>query len=226
MKRIITILAMIITTASFAQKKMQVQEGSANIAGGNNNAFTILIFEADQKLVEKDWKSEMKDMGAKVTTKKEMFGDDAKLKAIGDNTFDIYAITKSVDGGTELTVAIDMGGAFMSSGQHATQAKVIKDVIYNFAVATAKEAIGDMLKDEEKILKGLEKEQEDLVKGKEKLEKSIKDNEAAIEQAKKDIEQAKKDIEGNAKDQDKKKQEIEKQKKVVQDVAAKEAAVK
>ena len=46
---------------------------------------------------------------------------------MGENTFDVYAQVKQHDQGIELVVAVDLGGAFLSSGQHNEKAKIIKD---------------------------------------------------------------------------------------------------
>jgi hypothetical protein len=219
-------IALFSINLSFAQYKIGVSEKGENLGGESHNAFSVMIYEMDAKDVEKAWKKVMKKMGANVQMKKEMFGDDANTKEMGDNNFDIYAIAKEVDKGVELCVAIDLGGAFLASGQHSDQAKYIKDLMYKFAVDETKEGIQGIIKAEEKIQEAFEKEQDDLVKDKEKLEKDIEDYEKAIEQAKKDIEQAKKDIEQNAKDQGEKNKEIEVQKKVVADVIAKEKSVK
>lgn len=227
MKKLMTLLALVITTQfTFAQYKINVQEKGENLGGANNNAFSVMIYELDVKDVEKEWKKVMKKWGANVQMKKEMFGDDANTKEMGENNFDIYAVAKEVDKGVELTVAIDLGGAFLSSGQHGAQAKFIKDELYKFAVDATKEGLAGIIRDEEKKQADLEKEQKDLEKDKEKLEKDIEDYEKAIEDAKKAIEQAKKDIEKNGKDQEEKKKEIDAQIKVVADVVAKEKAVK
>jgi molecular chaperone DnaK (HSP70) len=221
MKKTMTILAILISTSVFAQYKVKVSEKSENIAGANNNVFTVDIYEASVKDVENGWKKEMKNMGAKVSMKKEMFGDDASLKSMGDNTFDIYAIAKEnkKENKVEFIVGIDLGGAFLNSGQHSDKAKVMKEVIYKFAVEMTKEAIAGIIKEEEKKLKSIEKEQESLESDKKKLEDNIKDWE-------KSIEKAKKEIEDNKKKQEDKKKEIEAQSKVVKDIQAKEKAVK
>ncbi len=207
-------------STSFSQYKIGVSEKSVGFESGNHNAFTVIVYECSSKDVEKHWKKEMKDMKANVSSKKnEMKGDDAKIKDMGENTFDIYAITNETDKGIELSVAYDLGGAFLSSGQHAEQSKIIKDLMYDFAVKSTKEGIRGILKKEEGTQHHLEKEHESLVKNKEKLEKDIENWEKSIEKAKKDIDQ-------NKKDQDDKKKEIEAQSKVVEEVKAKEKAVK
>lgn len=219
MKHTLTLLTILLSTIGFSQYKISVTEGSESLNGANNNAFSVVIYEATIKDVEKAWKQEMKKMKAKVSMKKEMFGDDASLASISSNTFDIYASTKDINGGIKLTVGIDLGGAFLSSKDNGSAANVVKDLLYNVGKETTKAAIRAVVLEEEKTLKNKEKEQETLVKNKEKLEENIKNWE-------KDIEQAKKDIEQNIKDQETKAKEIELQKKVVKEVMDKESSVK
>ncbi len=205
---------------SFSQYKIGVSEKSVGFESGSHNAFTVTIYETSLKEVEKFWKKEMHDMKAHVSVKKnEIKGDDAKVKDMGENTFDIYAVANETDKGVELSVAYDLGGAFLASGQHADQSKYIKELMYDFAVKTTKEGIKGILKKEESTQHHLEKDQENLIKQKEKLEKDITDWEKSIEKAKKDIEQ-------NKKDQESKKKEIDAQEKIVEEVKSKENSVK
>ncbi len=205
--------------SAFTQYKINVSEKSTNFESGNHNAFTVIVYESNIKEVEKNWKKEMKDMKADVKNKNnEMKGDDAKMKEMGENTFDMFAHVKEQDKGVELSVAYDLGGAFLSSGQHADQSKVIKELMLNFAIKTTKQGIRGILKEEESKQHSLEKEQENLVKNKEKLGNDI-------ENWKKSIEKAEKEIEQNKKDQESKTKEVEAQIKVVDAVKEKEKAV-
>ena len=82
----------IISITSYSQYKISVSEKSVNFESGNHNAYTVTVYECSSKDVEKHWKKEMKDMKANVSSKKnEMKGDDAKIKDMGENTFDMYS---------------------------------------------------------------------------------------------------------------------------------------
>lgn len=228
MKKIIWItLSILISTLTFAQKSIKVKQVNENIGGGSHDALSVIIYDVDAKHVEKYFQKEMKHMHAKVGHQHgELFGDNARHKKMGDNTFDIWAKSKKVsDGETELIVAVDLGGAFMNSGTHGAQFKVMREIVLAFAKRVTKDAIHDHLKLEEKTLKHLEKDQSHLVHDNEKFHKNIEQWNKEIEQAKKDIEQAKKDIEQNVKDQETKKSEIGVQKKIVEEVTAKEKAL-
>ena len=162
-----------------------------------------------------------------MSSKKELFADDCELKDMGDNTFDVYAkVTPGKEGEVEVAMAVDLGGAYLNSRDHAEQYKVMEGMLHEFGVSATKAAIGNEMKAAEKVWEGYEKEQKDLEKDKERLEKSIEDNEKRIEDAKKEIEQAKKDIEQNKGDQEMKKASIKEQQGRVADVQKKMDAVK
>jgi hypothetical protein len=220
LKTVLFLFSIIISTGAFAQYKVVVSEKSVKFNDGDYNSFSVTIYELPVKEVEKLWKKEMKDMKANVSSKKgEMKGDDAQLKSMGENTFDIYSKAIKTEKGVDISIAFDLGGAFLSSSQHSDQAKEMKKIIYEFAVDGTKEGIRGILKDELKTQNDLEKQEQDLVKQKEKLENSI-------ENWKKDIEKAKNDIQNNLKNQEDKKNEIADQKKVVDAVKEKEKSVK
>lgn len=203
-----------------AQKKVEVRESNEKIGGGSNNALTVMIYIDDKDAVEKAWKSKMKDLGAKVSTKEDMFGDDAKTKAMGPNTFDMYARAEVVKGeGIKLIVAVDLGGAFMSSSKHSDQYKVFRDILYEFAVKLTKDHLADNAAVEEKKLSKLEDQQKDL-------EKDNKDLKGDIEDYKKKIAEAEDKIKKNEEEQKKKKSEIDEQKKTTEAAKQKLNAVK
>ncbi|MCB0397815.1 MAG: hypothetical protein KDD36_14280 [Flavobacteriales bacterium] len=226
MKRSLRIIALITLsyTAVFSQK-IKVSETSTKINGGSHNALVVTMNDVSPDDVEKEWKSLMKGYKAKVSSKDEVFADNALIKSISENTLDIYAIAQKKDNTVTLYVAVDMGGAYMSSANHPTEYKVMEKIVYDFAVKTMRETIANELKEEEKLYSKLEKEQSDLEKTDERLHKDIEQYKSEIEKLKNSITQAEKDIEQNKKDQEKKKTEVAAQKKVVEAVQAKQKAI-
>lgn len=210
------------STTAFAggTKKVEVRESNENIGGGSHNALTVMIYVEDQDKIEKAWKSKMKDINGKVSSKSEIFADDCEMKAMGKNTFDVYARTEVVKGeGVKLIVGVDLGGAFLSSSQHGDQFKVMRDMVHDFAVGIMKDQVGDELKEQQKVLSKMEDDQKDL----EKENKNLKDD---IEDYKKKIQKAEEDIKKNEEEQKKKKEEIGAQTKVVEGVKEKLGAIK
>lgn len=209
MKNYLFALLMSAPMALFGQKKIEVNETSENLGGGSHPALTVLAYVKDGEKLLKAFKEKMKDFDAKVSTKKELFADNATWKAFGPNTFDAYAKVEEVKGeGFKLMVAVDMGGAWMSSSQHGEQVRLFKTMLQEIAVKVSKDEVEDEVKVQEKLL---EKEMDQQ----KNLEKKNTDLKNDIEDYKKKISQAESDIKTNEEEQKKKKEEIEKQKEVV-----------
>ena len=139
---------------------------------------------------------------------------------MGKNTFDVYAkIDENPDGGAFVSIAIDLGGAYLSSAGDGAKAKFIEVRLQKFGVKAAKNVVGEEVKEEEKILKERQKELEDLEKEEEKMEKAIEDYKKKIEETENSIEEGKKN-------QENKKGEITEQEEKVKTVIKKKEAVK
>ena len=116
MKKFIALAsALIIGVFAFAEK-LKVQEKNEKIGGGSNNALFITIYEVSPDDIESKFKSVMKDYNAKVSSKDDgLFGDNAVIKDMGNNTVDIYAkVEKVKDGEAKLIVAFDLGGSCLN----------------------------------------------------------------------------------------------------------------
>ena len=218
MKRIFTLLIALIAFGGYAQIK--ISEKNVNI-DGSKNGFYIEIPFADKKYTEKELKDLFKDWKGSFSDKKGvMMADDAELKDMGDNTFDAYGtVEENGEDGVFVSVAIDLGGAYLNSGEHGSQFKVMEKILQKWAVDVAKEVIGEEIKEEEKVLKDKEKELEDLEKEQEKLEKEIEDYKKKIEDNKKAIEESKKS-------QEEQKEKIKTQQGVVEAAKKKQQGIK
>lgn len=217
MKTLITLVAA--TLAINLNAQVKVEEKSVNIEG-SKNGFYISIPYGNQKQVENALKEELKDWKGKYTTKGYIFVDDCSLKDMGSNTFDVYAkIEENPAGGAFVSLAIDLGGAFLNSGEHGAQFKVMQTRLNAFGIKAAKSAVDDEIKAEEEILKEKQKELADLEADQAKKEKEIEDYKAKITENEKAIEESKKN-------QETKKTEIKEQETKVQAVMAKKEAIK
>lgn len=220
MKKVLSITILIsFSLICFGQNKIFVKEKTASIGGGSNNAFVVNIYEGNEKIIEKEWKSFMKGYKAKVASKKEIFADDALIPSISDNAIDVYAKVEKAGDFYKLTVGFNLGGAYLSSGKHGASAKTAEKMIYDFAVKTSKVAVDEEIKDAEKALKKMESELKNLQNNKEKLE----DN---IESYKMKIEQAEKDIEKNISDQGDMEKNIATQQETLKAIETKKDAIK
>ncbi len=218
-KNILLIFLTVFTVQLMAQKKISVSESNENIGNGKNNSLVVTIYEASTSDIEKEWKSIMKNYGAKVSSKKEIFADDATIKAIGPNTVDIYARAENnKNGSVKFVVGFDLGGAFLSSSQHSAEFKEAKNIVHNFAVKMSKEAVEAQFKEAEKQQKKNEKDFDSLVKDKSSLEKDIENYKSKIKSAEENIQK-------NLKEQEAKKKEVEAQKVVMSDLEKKAKAI-
>lgn len=216
MKTVLSIIfcSTLFSTFVFAQK-IKVQNETENLGGGSHPAFTVIVYETDEKTVEKEWKSLMKDYKAKVSSTGDgLFADNALIKDIGTNTLDIYSKIKKDENGTKLFVAVDMGGAFMSPSQHSSASRVIEKIMETFARKTAIEAVAFQQRMAEKEFDKLTKQNARLIRDNESLHKDI-------ENFKTKIQKAEDEITKNLKEQELSKQNIETQKKVVGDIVEK-----
>jgi len=217
MKKLFTLLATTLTMSLTAQVK--VDEKSVNI-DGSKNGFFISIPYGDEKQIEKALKEELQSWKGKYSTKGYIFVDDCSIKEMGANTFDAYAVIEDIpDGGATVMIAIDLGGAFMSSSAHAAEFKYMKDRLLKFGIKAAKDAVGDEIKTEEDALKERQKELADLESDQAKKEKEIEDYKTKITENEKAIEESKKN-------QETKKGEIKEQETKLQGVITKKESIK
>lgn len=205
----LSIVFFLLFTAVFAncQYKIKVREENEKIADGKNNSLVVSIFCTTTGEIEKSWKKLMKDYGAKVSMKKEIFADDAIITQISANTMDIYAFTRKIsDDEYELVCAVDLGGAFLSSSEHGMKYRIIQDILDKFARQVTSDGIDIKTKTAEKLYNDILKEKEKIVSDNEKLasqiedyKKRISENESNIEKNKSLITEKEKEIEQQAK---------------------------
>lgn len=218
MKKLLTLALSVATFTLSAQVK--VEERSVNI-NGSKNGFFISVPYGNAKQVENALKSELSSWKGKYKNEKDyIFVDDCSLKEVGDNTFDVYAKIEEIkEGGANVSVAVDLGGAFLNSGEHGAQFKAIQARLNAFGIKAAKSAVDDEIKAEEDALKQKQKELADLESDQQKKEKEIEDYKTKIAENEKAIEESKKN-------QETKKTEIKEQEGKVQQVIQKKEAIK
>jgi hypothetical protein len=221
MKKSLFYLLFALPLLCFSQNiaKIKVQETRETFKDGTQNAFIVDVYVKEQEFVEKEIRESLKKQDAKVTVKKEIFADNAKFSFLGDNTADVYAkIQKKADGVYTITMAVDLGGAFLSSKEHEKQAEAFETWLYELAIRVTKQDVARETKDAEKILSKQEKELNGLKSDNMELENDINNYNQKIENAKKQIE-------NNKKTQEELGKKILDQKEVVKKLQEKEKAV-
>jgi hypothetical protein len=218
MKKILSLSAICLSLTSFSQ--VGVKETNVNIDGGKNG-FEIEIPYADKKTTEKELKELFKSWKGKFDDKKGiMKSDDCKNKNMGENTFDVFGtVIENGEDGSKALIAVDLGGAYLSSSEHASQFNIMEGILKSWGIKTAQVFVGEILQTEESLLKDKSKELENLLKEQEQMEKENEDFKKKIEDNDKAIEQAKKD-------QEEKKTEIKTQEGVIEEVVKKKEGIK
>jgi len=220
MKQFITAVITLISVSTFAGNEVKISEESEAFSVGSKNAIVVTIPFGKADIVEKELKNELKDWGGKYSSSKgEYKMMQGKLKAVGSKPFDAYA--KIIISGNEVkvAVAIDLGGAFLSSREHGAQYTAMCAKLKEFAIKAGNECVEEELKAEQKILSSQQKEQKGLEKDKETLLNSIEDYRKRILEAEKKVEE-------NIKLQETQKGLIETQGKKVVEVEEKKKSIR
>jgi len=221
-KQILTVALAIASIQIFAQD-IKVRESNESFSNGTHNALTVTIYVTDVNMVEKEWKSLIKDYGYDKSSEKsdEYFFDNVTIKQLGNNTLDIYSKVDALkaDKAVQLKAAFDLGGAYLSSSEHKDKFEYVNKMMHDFAVKITKESIDDEIKDANKVLATHQSKQASLEKENKDLADDITNYNQKIKKANDQIEQNKKAIEG-------KKADVAAQQKVVEGINQKKAAVK
>ena len=189
-KQYITIFVFLLLGLSNLQAQ-EVREGMAPMSLGDYNSFVVSVPSLDAKSAIDIWKKVMKPFKGKTkfdSKTEEIFTDDAEIGRMSENSIDVYA--RPVERGKDvigMTVWFDMGGAFVSSRQHAEAALYARQILSDFHAAVEQRLAENVLASEEKKYKKIEKEIKKLDKKIKKLSKDITQANETIRKAEIDI---------------------------------------
>ena len=221
-KQILTIAVAISSLQIFAQD-VKVRESNESFSNGGHNSLSVTLYVNDVSMVEKAWKSKMKDFGYDKSSEKkdEYFFDNVVMKELGNNTLDVYSkvVEQKGEKSVQLVAAFDLGGAYLSSSEHKDKFDYVKKMMHDFAVKISKDELDDQIKAAGKVLSNLQDKQAGLEKDNRGLADDITNYNQKIKKANENIEQNKKDIET-------KKGEVTAQQKVVEGIKVKKESIK
>lgn len=197
----------------------QISEQSRTMSEGVQNALVLELPDTNDKFVNKLWKKYLKGFkgGKSKKNKKEnqVFTSNIKIPEIGgSDALNIYTRTTEIGDDVQLTLWVDLGGAFLSSAEHPEEYLEGEKLLMRFGLEVTKEKIKIEIENEEDKLKKLEKTMK-------KLKRANDNYHRDIEQAKEKIKNAEKNIEENEVDQENTDQLIEAQKEAVKKVMKK-----
>ncbi len=211
MKKILTLTAVSFANLVFSQS-IGVKEANEKFSTGNHDAIVTTIFENTNDEVISEWKKVLKDFkNEKVKdNNNEVFGDNILIKEWGNNPVDFYSTFEEdkKDKKIKMSVAVDLGGTYLSSSGDKEKFKYVEKMVKEFAIKMTKEPIANAVKAAEKQQGKLEDDQKDL-------EKDNKNWKEDIENYKKKIVKAEADEKEKDVEIEKKKGEVHVQKKVV-----------
>jgi chromosome segregation ATPase len=191
---LLSTIIIVFTIPTMAQK-LEVTETNSKFDKTSRPALMVEIPYTDQSTVEKEWKKLMKDYNPeKFKSRKEMFADNATIDRLSENTVDVYAKVDEKKDIVTLFVAVDLGGAFLSSSD-GDKIQVMKGIVRDFAIKLVKEIYDEKIKEQEKNVEDIEKEVEGAKDNKAHLEKEIESYKQKIEDNELEIEKLSKTIE-------------------------------
>ncbi len=213
MKTILTYAAALVLMASTALSA-QTSTERKTMSEGVYEAIIIQIPDLEAKEVGNLWADFTKDfydVRSKYNRKtKEYFSDDADIAAIGKgNTVDMYASIEEKKDGSELSLWIDLGGAYMSVRDHADRHLEAEKLLLRFGLEAAKEKVRMDIKDQEKALDDLMGDLKKLGNDKERMEREIEKAQEAIARAEQGLEE-------NAEEQENMNEQIKAQEELIE----------
>jgi len=193
-----------------AQIVVDVVQDSVPMSKGRYHAYSLTLNNASVEDAESILREAFKSYKAKVSGnyKTEVFFDDAKIKALSDNTVDVYVRVYQASTDVKVDAFFDLGGIFLNPKTHPEQSKLAEQMMRDYAIRYKRFQVQQELAEQEKLLGEREKELESLIKDKEGIEKTIAS-------AERDIEKTRQEIASNDMDQQRKRAEIETQKDVI-----------
>lgn len=193
------------------------KEVSVEMSEGKQQGWKFLIPSADRKLALKSWEKLMKEYDSKTEKVKkgeEYVSSNAIIPALSEREIVVYAQFDETPEGVYMTVFFDLGGAYLNQHMHPDKVKPAQKLLNDFAKEVAIEAMDELIKAEEKLLKKIEGERSSLKSDQDNYEREIKECEDKISQRKKDLE-------NNAEEQKKKESELKEQQEKVDQIKAK-----
>jgi len=209
MKYFLSLLVMLFTLNIQAQ----VNEKSASLSLGDQNAYIMDHENADKKTVEKIVENAFKQYGKVKRNRKakEWSCQSCEISMISTQPITVYYKVEEKKDMIRTYTFFDDGSKFLSSENDSKASEAIEKLNINIYYDVLRSVISEQLKNEEKNLKNFNK---DLSKLSDKNEDLHKD----IEKYRQKIKEAEKDIEENLLQQEEKKMQIAKQESLVSKV--------
>lgn len=213
-RRLAIIIIFVCFVVQLHAQDLRVTEVLESMSKGNQKGLSIEIPEVSEEFLFKECKDWIESFKGKTKTDKknnEIFSDDAFMKEVSANTFDLYAKVINKGKVQKLVLFVDLGGAYLNTQMHPDKYKIFESRLLEFGKSVLKNNYKQKLEEAEKVLKTLEKEKKDLL---DEESKSLKN----IEDCKNTIKKEEENIAANKKKQGEKEKQISDQQKIVEDL--------
>lgn len=172
----------------------QTSTSRKTMSEGVYEAIVLEVPGLDAKDVADIWVDFVKDFydtRSKYNRKtKEYFSDDAEIPGIGKgNTIDIYTSIVEKGSGAEVSMWIDLGGAYLSAAEHGDRHLEAEAMMMRFGLEASKESVRMEIKEQEKGLDDMMGDMKKMENDKSRLEREIEKAKEAIARAEQEIEQ-------------------------------------
>jgi len=228
MKKLILPLILLIgmtSNAVLAQVEATMKEEMRAMSEGNFNCVVMSFPATSADKVGDIWEKFIKDYKGKTKYDrrvKEYFTDNATIKGMSDNTVDVYAkVEERGEAGSEIAVWYNLGVSYLAKKDFPAQFDVAQQMLDKFTKKLSADLLEELLKEEEKTLKGMQGDLKDLVKDEEKRKKDIEDYKETIQKMEENIKSAEEDIKVKLEEQGGKKKEIDDQTKKIDELKQK-----
>lgn len=210
MKNLIRFLIFFFLHVLFISSQVNIQNTNSKFSIGNAPCLKIEILEADDDFCKKEWDRTLDGFKNEKIKKSgnEIFADNVLIPEMGNNPVDIYTTIEyqKKSGKTVICSAVDLGGAFLNSGDHSEKFKIYENILKKYANGTQKKffekKLEDQTEEQRKIFKKINNLTEDNKELNDKIfkaENDIKKNEKEISETKSKLEIKKKEVESQKK---------------------------
>ncbi len=224
MKVLFILTFLSISSIIFAQGEPKITEQIKQNSRGSFNAFVLELpgTIASLKSVKSELGSFLKNYKGKTSFNKkadEYFNDDAKIKAMSENTVDIFAKVVPKDAETlELIVWYNLGVVYLSSAEYPQGVAAAQTMLNEFSERVSANLLEEQLKGEEKKLKELNSVLKSQKKEADGFVKTINGYNEDIQKIERKITEVKEKEATNTQEQAKQKAEVQEQEKKIENM--------
>ncbi len=175
---ILSVIAIALAYTTNAQEQITVKQSQITVPSGNVAAYSVIIPQAMQPVVLKDWsRLVINETGRKsrkkpVMTKSEYSIDSVFIKQIAEEPLNITSSFMQKENGVEMLAAFNYKGLYLDSSNQVMNERA-SNYIRNFALGQYRDAVKFELENEKEKLEAMNEKLAQLVKENTKYKKNI-----------------------------------------------------